>query len=258
MLDKFRYNPARHKIGAVIRTTDSLNRYELIASAINNLLLIPEISLIHIAFYKPEENSELRKKLIEKFGSNKSRIIFMYAHSGNFHSDLLNTAFQEQTRHGVDYSLSISPEATAYITHENFEKILESIKNGSLVTGLKITEYAEIIEQGYFSNAFALYRNTAASFADIWGIHSFLQKAHIAETHFGMEELYTIKKLLDMYGKGSVTIVTPTDGKMTYANDTQSQQWKEKVLTTKMQRLHTMQDMLNIDPEEFKKMIIWQ
>lgn len=257
MQSKFSYNPTRNKIGAIIRTTDSAERFGIIASAIDNLLKINEISLIHLILYKPEESSELRKKLIEKYGKEKKRIEFVNIHSGNFYSDLLNYAFNEQTRRGIDYSLSISPETFEYISRENFDKILAAIKNGSLATGLKIKEYESIIDQGYFSNAFVTYRNAAINFADIWDIQSFLQNEHATETNFGMEELYAIKRLLEIYGPGSVTIITPENGKMTYASDEKSKEWKEKVLETKIERLHKMQSMLKINPEEFKKMIIW-
>lgn len=251
------YNSARNKIGAIIRTTDSSDRFGIIQSAVDRLLEIDEISLIHIMLYKPAENSELRKKLIETYGKEKKRIEFTNINSGNFYSDLLNYAFKEQTRRGIDYSLSISPEAFEYISRENFDKVLDAITSGSLATGLKIKEYESIIDQGYFSNAFALYRNTAVNFADIWDIQSFLKNENITETNFGMEELYAIKRLLEIYGSGSVTIITPENGKMNYADDEHSQKWKKRVLETKMERLHQMQTMLKINPQELKKMIIW-
>jgi len=257
MLNKFHYISARNKIGAIIRTTDSANRFEIIRSAIDNLLRIDEISLIFIMIYQPGENSELRKKLIGNYGMEKKRIEFINVSSGNFYSDLLNFAVKEQTRRGIDYSLSVSPEAFEYISAENFTKILDSIKNGALAVGLKINEYLELMEQGYFSNAFAIYRNAAINFADIWDIQSALKNENADAINFGMEELYAIKRLLEVYGSGSVEILTPLNGKMTYANDAESSEWKDRVLTSKMERLQKMQSMLNIDPEELKKMIIW-
>lgn len=257
MPTKFNYIPARNKIGAIIRTTDSSDRFPIIESAVDKLLQINEISLIFIMIYKPEENSFLRKKLIKKYGQEKKRVEFISVTSGNFYSDLLNFAFSEQTRRGIDYSLSISPEAFKYITQENFDKILSSIKNGILAVGLKINEYSEIIEQGYFSNAFALYRNAAISFAEIWDIQKLLKHENSDETSFGLEELYAIKRLLEIYGTSSVEIITPINGEMTYANDEKSKEWKEKVLKTKMERLQKMQSILQINPTELKKMIIW-
>jgi hypothetical protein len=257
MSKKISYNSARNKIGAIIRTTDSAARFKIIESAVDNLLKLDEISLINILIYKPTENSELMTKLIEKYGREKKRIEFTPINSGNFYSDLINYAFKEQTRRGIDYSLSVSPEAFEYISRENFDKILDTLKNGSLATGLEIKEYENIIKQGYFSNVFAIYRNTAINFADIWDIQSFFEKENIPETNFGMEELYAIKRLLEIYGPGSVSIVKPEGGRMNYADDENSKNWKKKVLDTKMERLQRMQSILKINPEELKKMIIW-
>ena len=89
MLHKFCYNPARHKIGAVIRTDDSSRRFAILKLAIDKLLEIDEISLISVAIYHPIENSELRLKLIEEYGREKKRIEFVGINSGNFSSDIL-------------------------------------------------------------------------------------------------------------------------------------------------------------------------
>jgi len=257
MPNKLSYIPARNKIGAIIRTTDSSDRFNIIESAVDNLLKIGEISLIHIMIHGPEQNSELIKKLIKKYGQEKNRIAFVTVDAGNFYSDLLNYAFREQTRRGIDYSLSVSPEAFEYISRENFDKLVRSIKNGVLAAGLKIHEYSEIMDQGYFSNTFAIYRNSAINFADIWAIQGSVKNNDIGKATFGMEEVYAVKRLLEIYGPGVVEIITPENGKMTYANDEKSKAWREKTLKTKMERLKKMQSMLTIDPEELKKMIIW-
>jgi hypothetical protein len=257
MQNKFVYIPARNKIGAIIRTTDSVDRFSVIESAVDNLLNINEISLIFIMIYKPEDDSQLRKKLIEKYGKEKKRIEFMYVDSGNFHNDLLNYAIKEQTRRGIDYSLSVSPEAFEYITKENLAKIFNSIKNGALAVGLKIFEYKDIINQGYFSNAFAIYRNAAINFVDIWDIKNIFASEDMQENNFGMEELYAIKRLLEVYGVGSVEILTPENGKMTYSADIKSTDWREKVQKTKQERFEKMLSMLKLDPEDLKKKIVW-
>lgn len=258
MNQKFYYNPARHKIGAIIRATDSVDRFEIIQNAIENLLKIKAISLISIMIYKPQEENALRGLLIQKYGKEQKKISIVNVDSGDFYSDLLNFSFQEQTRRGIDYSLSVSPEAYEYITPENFEKIINSIKEGALVVGLKIKEYSGIINQGYFSNAFALYRNTIVNFANIWDIRGFLKEKHLSEKNFGMEELYAIKRILEIYGSGSVVVISPENGQMNYASDEKSQEWKERVLKTKSKRLHEMQSMLEIDSDEFKRLILWK
>lgn len=257
MNQKFNYNPARHKLGAIIRTTDAVERFEIIQKATDNLMKIEEISLISIMIHNPQEESPLRSLLVKEYGKEQKRIAIISVNSGDFYSDLLNLAFQEQTRRGIDYSLSVSSEAYEYITKENFEKIFESIKNGALVVGLKIKEYSEIINHGYFSNAFALYRNTSVNFANIWDIQGFLKNKNIEEKNFGMEELYAIKRILEIYGPGSVVILSPENGKMNYANDEKSKEWRKRVLETKLERLQKMQSMLDIDPDEFKRMIVW-
>ena len=259
--NRFKYIPARNKIGAIIRTTDSIERFSLIKSAVDNLLKIDEISLIFVMIHKPLENSELRMKLKKEYGHEKKRVEFVNVGFGNFHNDLLNYSFNEQTRRGIDYSLSISPEAFAYITRENFDKIVESIKNGVLATGLEIKEYKYLMDEGYFANTFAIYRNFAISFADIWNIQGLTKRnSETVVTSFGMEELYAIKRILEVYGKGSVEIVSPINGEMTYIEDKNSEEWRQRemILKTKMDRLKKLQQALEIDPVEFKKMIIYR
>jgi hypothetical protein len=253
---KLKYIPARNKIGAIMRTNDNPGRIDILTQAIDKLFSLKEISLVYIMIYQAKEDG-IRQELIKRYGKEKKRIKFINVPSGNFYSDLLNYAINEQTRQGVDYSLILSPEAHLYAEGINFEKMIKAIKGGALAAALKINEYEEAIEHGYFSNAFAIYRNTAVNFVDVWGINNTIRGDKDDKLHFGIEEIYTIKYLIDIYGKGSVVMVTPESGQLVDSADKKSQKWRKNVYNTKLDRTKRMYELLNVDFNKFKTKIVW-
>lgn len=243
------YIPDRHKVGAILRTTDDIKRFPVLEQAVNALLALEKISLIHIIIHKPKSEDSIRAKLIESFGKEKKRIQFESLDAGNFYSDVLNFGLGEQVRRGIDYSLVMSSEAYKYASKENLEKMLEAAQGGAYAVGLNIKEYSDFIDQGYISNAFCLYRNTVTNFVDVWELSSLLQDRKLDDSHFGSEELYVIKNFIEKYGYESLAVVEPETGELVEPEDEELRAQREYVIKTKKDRFQEMCRLLQIDAE---------
>jgi len=79
--------------------------------------------------------------------------------NGDLFCSLMNTGFSTQLRRGVDYTLSISPEAHSYATPETLEDILIAASQRALIIGVAIDELAESILEGRVANTFAMWHN---------------------------------------------------------------------------------------------------
>jgi hypothetical protein len=246
------YIPDRHKVGAILRTTDDIKRFPVLEQAVNALLTLKEISLVHIIIHKPKSNDGIRIKLIQSFGREKKRIQFESLDAGNFYSDVLNFGLGEQVRRGIDYSLVMSSEAYKYATKENLQKMLEAAREGAYAVGLNIKEYSDFIEQGYISNAFCLYRNTVTNFVDVWELSSLLQDKKLDDKYFGSEELYVIKSFVEKYGYESLAVAEPETGELVKPEDGELRAQREYVIKTKKERFQEMCRLLRIDAESLK------
>ncbi len=253
-----KYIPTRHKIGVIIRIDDNIARLDLIKKAIEQLLTINKIDLIHVMIYKPNPENDIWNELIKLFGKERKKVQFERITTGNFYGDLLNYAKNEQIRRGIDYSISISPEAYLYATDNNISKMLEAAEKGSYATCLKLKEYSELIESGYISNAFCMYRNSVINFVNIWELNQILQKTSDDKKSFGLEETYVIKNLIDTYEEKCVTVITPKEGHLIEATDKSSIEKRDLVKKTKKERFHKICNLLKVNPQYFIDNIIWK
>ncbi|MBU4431756.1 hypothetical protein KKD60_00605, partial [Patescibacteria group bacterium] len=251
------YNATRHKVGAIMRTDHNLDRLPLLKDAINSLLRLPIISLIHILIYTDEDKGLFRNELIKEFGAERKRVTFDEVGVGCFYTDILNDAINEQTRQGIDYSLVLSPEAHLYITKENVEKLLNAAKQGSYFTTLALNEYKHLIEMGCPVTALTLYKNTAVNFTNVWKIGATVKGTDMEENSYGMSEIYVAKNLLNNFGNGSIVIVEPSGGHLIESDDAKSKQWREQVMATKEERFKKMCALLQIDINELKMNITY-
>lgn len=251
------YNPNRHKVGAIMRTDDNIDRLPLLKDAINSLLKLPVIDLIHVLIYTAEDKGTFRNELVKEFGAERKRVTIQEVGVGCFYADILNSAINEQTRQGIDYSIILSPEAHLYAVTDNVNKMLDAAKQGSYFTTLALNEYKHLIEIGYPITAFSLYKNTAVNFINIWKMNVITQNINTNKNDFGMIEMHIVKNFLENYGNGSVTVVEPISGQLTESEDAKSKQWREQVMATKEERLKKMCTLLQIDINELKKNITY-
>lgn len=252
-----KYIPERHKIGAIMRTDDNLDRIDLLEKAIKQLLQIKKISLIHVMIYHPNENG-IWQKLIKLFGKERKRVQFERIYTGNFYNDLLNFAKEEQIRRGIDYSIFISPEAYPYATEKNINKMIESAKDGACAIGINIEEYSDLIKLGYLSNAFCMYKNTLINFVNIWDINASVKNKDTGKLDFGAEEVYLTKYLIDTFGKNRVSVINPDEGYLVEPKDKESQKKRNLVKKTKMERFKKMCKFLRINIDYLQKNIDWR
>ena len=249
------YIPGRHKVGAIIRTNDNKQRFSILKDALNSVLKIDSINLISIIITSDNRESELRRLLIDEFGSQRKRVEIALIHAGDFYTDILNISVNEQTRRGIDYSFIISAEAWPYATKENIDKILLVAQDAYYSIGLILDEYKDISLSGYVSNAFCLYRNTKVNFTNIWLLKALIKNSHIDEKHFGMEEVYITKSILENYGESSVAIVHPTNGHLIEPEDHHSKTWRTKMHNSKRERFNEMCELLQVNKENLIKKI---
>ena len=253
-----KYIPERHNVGAILRTVDELGQVSLSEKAINQLLSIKKISLIHVMIHLPKEENGIWQELIKIFGKERKRVQFERVNTGNFYSDLLNFAIGEQIRRGVDYSISISPEAHPYATKKNIDKMLNVAKDGACAVGINIKEYEDLIKLGYLSNAFCMYKNTLINFVDIWDINASVKNIPAGDLDFGAEEIYVIKTLIDIFGKNRVAVVNPDKGYLVENEDKERKKLKKFVRKTKLDRFKLMCEFLRIDVKYLQKNIDWR
>ncbi len=90
--------------------------------------------------HQPKVKNGIWEELVALFGKERKRVQFERVNTGNFYNDLLNFGISEQIRRGIDYSISISPEAHLYATKDNIDKMLEAAKDGACAIGLNIKE----------------------------------------------------------------------------------------------------------------------
>jgi len=249
------YIPERHKTGAILRTNDNKNRFLILKDAVDALLKIDSINLISIIISANENKSELREKLIEEFGTERKKVQIINLQAGDFYTDILNIGINEQIRRGVDYSFVISAEAWPYVSKENIEKMLTTAKEGYYSIGLILNEYKDLALNGYVSNAFCLYRNTKVNFTNIWILKALINNSAIDNKHFGMEEIYITKNIIENYGEHSVAIVHPMNGKLLEPEDTQGKAWRKKMHDSKKERFDKMCKLLQVDNNKLKEKI---
>lgn len=253
-----KYIPERHKIGAIMRTDDNIKRLDLLEKAIKQLLELKVVSLIHVMIYQPKGEGKIWKELIKIFGKERKRVQLERVSVGNFYNDLLNFAKEEQIRRGIDYSIYVSPEAYLYASQENINKMTKAASQGACAIGLNLKEYSDLIELGYLSNAFCMYKNTLVNFVNIWDINASVKNKTIGKSEFGAEEVYVTKHLLDTFGKNSVAVVNPVSGHLIEVEDKKSQAKREFVKKTKLERFKKMCQFLRIEPGYLQKNINWQ
>jgi hypothetical protein len=90
---------------------------------------------------------------------------------GDIYCDLMNSGFAIQNKAGIDYTLTISPDANSYATPETLQLVLEAASRGALVVGVAIDELADSILRGRVANTFAMWHDLT-----ILGVGGFNQR----------------------------------------------------------------------------------
>ncbi len=247
---KEKYIPERHKVGIIIRTNNKAHRFPILKEAINSILEIESIALISIIISSDNKDSELKELLIKSFGSLRKKVEISSTNLEDFYTDILSSSIKEQVRRGIDYSFIISAEAYPYATRENISKMLEVAKKGFYSIGLILKEYRDLILNGYVSNAFCLYKNTKINLTNIWLLNALIKNSKINEMHFGMEEVFITKNIIENYGENSVAIVEPENGYLKTPRNQEEIEWKKRVHNSKERRFNEMCKLLQVDRRE--------
>jgi len=97
--------------------------------------------------------------LIEKLKPHRST--FIASPKGDAFSEIKNAGFAIQSRHGIDYTMTLSPEARSYLNQETLDAVSDAACSGALVVGVAIGELEESILEGRVAGTFALWHTMA-------------------------------------------------------------------------------------------------
>ena len=78
---------------------------------------------------------------------------------GDLFCGLMNSGIGLQTGEGMDYTVSISPDANSYATPETLTSMMEAASRGALAVGVAIDELTQSILEGRIANTFAMWHN---------------------------------------------------------------------------------------------------
>ena len=88
----------------------------------------------------------------------KSRkIVNIQEDDGDIFAGIRNMALAIQSRNGIDYLMTLSPDARSYMNQETIDGIVEAVCDGATVVGVAIGEIKQSILAGRIAATFALW-----------------------------------------------------------------------------------------------------
>lgn len=174
---------------------------------------------------------------------------------GDLFCGLLNYGVVHQMRHGMDYSVILSPDARSYLDAATMKRALEAIGDGAKAVGVAIKELRTSVLEGRLTSTFCLWDGNAllqvggfddraampvderlAKYMRGWSPEL---REHVFYSLAGVEEMFPLARLVDTFGPCLAPILPANGGAYEIPDPkTQRAAWKRHVakMGTKLER----------------------
>ena len=165
--------------------------------------------------YVDHDCGKTKDALVKRLKAHRQ--VFIQEVPGDAFSASKNIGFGIQLRHGVDYTMTLSPEARGYLNQATIDAITDAVCHGALAIGVAIGELEQSILEGRLAGTFAMW-HTAAMFSvggfDMAAAGRTMEDREVlyvkgwsreidTEVYYataGVEEVVPLAYLVDLYG----------------------------------------------------------
>lgn len=109
--------------------------------------------------YVDRDCGKTKQALLDALKSH--RTVFVHEDRGDAFSGIKNFGFALQSRHGIDYTMTLSPEARSYLTQETIDAVTQAVCDGAIVVGVATGELTQSILEGRVAGTCALWNTMA-------------------------------------------------------------------------------------------------
>ncbi|MEK7116208.1 MAG: hypothetical protein AAB879_02320, partial [Patescibacteria group bacterium] len=109
--------------------------------------------------YVDRDCGKTKDALVKRLKAHRQ--VFIQEVPGDAFSASKNLGFAIQLRHGVDYTMTLSPEARGYLNQATIDAITDAVCHGALAVGVAIGELEQSILEGRLAGTFAMWHTAA-------------------------------------------------------------------------------------------------
>ncbi len=151
--------------------------------------------------YVDRDCGKTRDALVKRLKAHQKVVIQEVP--GDAFSASKNIGVGIQLRHGVDYTMTLSPEARGYLNQDTIDAITDAVCHGALAIGVAIGELEQSILEGRLAGTLAMWHTQALCSVggfDMAAAGKTVEDRDVLYALAGVEEMAPLAYLVDLYG----------------------------------------------------------
>lgn len=229
------YDKNRDKLGLILRlfATDKnlvarkiTQTYQMIEAAVK-AHRFDRIDILIWADPRYESDCGKTADACRKTFAYQTNVFITEITQGDLFCTVLNYGIALQLKHGIGWSMIVSPEVYTYMQEATINQMLQKAKSGARVIGLAINELKQSVNEGRIANTFALWHTVSLVSVGCFDLHA---QAPMPDNKLatyirgcddtgqerfyplsGIEEIIPLCRMVATYGK-CIGVVEPQDG----------------------------------------------